>query len=264
MNVFILTDLEGISEVDSIDMMDRSTARYQEARMALMKDANTAVSACFDAGAERVFILDGHGGGGNFITEMLDPRAELISIIEMNELAKNGGFEYCVEIGSHAMAGTIGGFLDHTMNSKKWFEYSINGTPFGEVERHALFFSAYGIKIVFVSGDDAVCNEAGRFIKGITAVAVKKAEKRNTATTYDAEVSRKRIYDGVISALASPEKIEFIEYSMPLNIKLTLYRTDMCEEIIEKLSDNSNVTRLDARTLFKTIEKLTNYNDLGF
>ncbi len=263
MNVFILSDVEGVTELDCIEKIDRESPLYKDTRAALMKDVNTAVAACFDSGAENVYVLDGHAGGGNFIEGELDSRACQINIVEMNSFAKAGKFDYCIELGAHAMAGTLGGFLDHTQNSRKWFEYSVNGIPMGEVEKHAVFFSEYGVKTVFVSGDEAVCREVRSFLPGVSTVAVKNASERNKAELYGAEESRKKIYDGIKKALSEPEKTEFIEYKKPIVVRLTLYRTDMCEDILA-VSNDKNVKRLDARTLEKTIAGAENYADLAF
>ncbi len=41
-------------------------------------------------------------------------------------------------IGAHAMAGTTNGFLDHTMSSRSWYEYRVNGRLTGEQGMWAL------------------------------------------------------------------------------------------------------------------------------
>ena len=70
MKVFIETDLEGISGVSTAEMVAGSD-RYALER--LMADTDAAVRGALDAGAERVFVLDGHGGGRNFLPGLLDP-----------------------------------------------------------------------------------------------------------------------------------------------------------------------------------------------
>ena len=79
MHVIIVTDLEGISGVDSIEMIPEKNEGYRRACEYLMADTNAAVDGAFLGGATKVTVLDGHGGGRNFIDGMLDPRAEIIS-----------------------------------------------------------------------------------------------------------------------------------------------------------------------------------------
>ncbi len=76
MKIYIHTDLEGVSGIENIEMMARDHARHREAEENLMADLNAAVDGAFEGGAEHVTVLDSHGGGRNFILDMLDKRAE--------------------------------------------------------------------------------------------------------------------------------------------------------------------------------------------
>ncbi len=127
MNVFIFTDLEGISGVTDIDFMDKSDEKYGLACALLCKSINLAVSACIDAGADKVYYIDGHAGGGNVHEDAIDKRAKKCSLSDWETLVASGNIDCQIELGSHARAGTIGGFLDHTVNSKQWFCHSVNG-----------------------------------------------------------------------------------------------------------------------------------------
>jgi len=117
MRIYIHTDLEGISGVDCIEMIARDHERHREGLENLMHDLNAAIDGAFAGGAEHVTVLDSHGGGGNFILDMLDPRAE-------NDTKPNGKWWGIMDesyhgtffIGAHAMAGTMNGFLDHTQS----------------------------------------------------------------------------------------------------------------------------------------------------
>ena len=146
MKVFIETDLEGISGVSRAEMVADSH-RYALER--LMADTNAAVRGAIDAGAERVFVLDGHGGGKNFIPGLLDPRAEQTGIDRVKEA------DLCFIIGMHAMAGTQNAFLDHTQSSVSWHHYRVNGRRYGECGQLAAYAGAYGIPLGMVSGDFA-------------------------------------------------------------------------------------------------------------
>ncbi len=121
MKIYIHTDLEGISGIDSIDIMSREHERHRGARENLMLDVNAAVDGAIAGGADHVTVLDSHGGGGNFILDMLDKRAE-------NDTKPNKkwwgildeSYDATFFIGAHAMAGTMNGFLDHTQSSLTW------------------------------------------------------------------------------------------------------------------------------------------------
>ena len=63
MHIYIITDLEGISAVDSIDMMDENSEGYKLACERLMSDTNAAIEGAFAGGADKVYVVDGHGSG---------------------------------------------------------------------------------------------------------------------------------------------------------------------------------------------------------
>ena len=120
MKVFLLTDLEGIARVESDGDMNRDTPRFREVCAHLEHTLNLAIDACFRNGADTVYYLDGHGGGGNILPENIDPRAiRCENVHRWSEMARQRAFDCQIELGSHARAGTIGGFLDHTISSRE-------------------------------------------------------------------------------------------------------------------------------------------------
>ena len=116
MNIFIMTDLEGISGVDSIDAVEAAAGSElnRAACENLMRDANAAIAGFFDGGATRVYIADGHGTGKNFIFEMLDPRAEVLTVAEWSKAVVAGEIDAYAEIGMHAMGATPCSIIPHS------------------------------------------------------------------------------------------------------------------------------------------------------
>ena len=262
MNVFILTDLEGISGVTSIDDMERGTKEYERACRCLEHSLNVCAEAVLAAGADNIYYLDGHGGGGNINPDNIVDFCKRVDIVGWQELAMRGKIDCQIELGSHARAGTVGGFLDHTLTSRAWFSYKIGDKEYSEVGIHAAFLGLYDIPVVLVSGDEVACKQAGEYIDGVFTAPVKVASVRNIAHDYDGadEILR----DGVKRALAGYKSIKPHKIALPTDITLTLYRTDMCEEILE--STRFDVERLDARTIRKriTAENLKTYSDFKF
>lgn len=257
MNVFIMTDLEGITNVNSITAITDKDD-YRLACEELMKDVNAAVDGYFDAGAERVFVFDGHGAGVNFIKEMLDPRAEQLSIENWQSVIINKEVDICAEIGLHAMAGTINGFLDHTQTSLKWFSYHVNSQPRGEVFQGAAFYGAYDIPMVMVSGDVAACKEARELLGDIAIAPVKEGVGRNKAVSLPTEEARKMIYDAAKASVDLKDKIKPYKLALPATVEITFTRSDYCESYLEK----KEAERIDARTIRKTVDKIVNYHDI--
>ena len=56
----------------NIDFMDKTNEKYALACELLCKSINLAVCACIDAGADKVYYIDGHAGGGNIREDAID------------------------------------------------------------------------------------------------------------------------------------------------------------------------------------------------
>ena len=260
MNVFVLTDFEGIPGVTDIDFIDRTGEKYRLGCRLLEKSINLVTQTCLDFGAEKVFYLDGHGGGGNVSCENIHPSAQCCSFDELEALLQSGDIDCVIELGSHARAGTIGGFLDHTISSKQWFSHRVNGIEMSELSMHALLFGAYGVPIAACIGDEAACVQAKEYIPEIITGAVKSAETRNIAHPY--ENTDAIIVDAVRTALESYKSIPPYKAQLPATVELTFYRTDFCESTLAKCGPE--VERVDARTLRKRVSEIKMYRDLKF
>ena len=259
MRIYIITDLEGISGVDSIDMMDVNSNGYKLACERLMSDTNAAIEGAFAGGADKVYVVDGHGSGQNFIKEKLHPDA--VQVLA-RDFVKADISSYDADaffaIGAHAMVGTENAFLDHTQYSIKWFDYKINGKSFGELGQQAITFGLSDIPLVMVSGDAAACNEAKELSPNVKTACIKTAKGRNKAECISAEKAYEAIFNAAKEAVLSlkdcnPYKIEF-----PVELELTLSRNDYCDEIMEE----SPTVKRCGRTVYKKLEKIRNYHDL--
>lgn len=260
MNVFLLTDVEGVAGVTDIDFMDRAGEKYPIAREALCKSINLAVSACFEAGADTVYYLDGHGGGGNVYAEKIDPRAIKCDLPTWEALLRDGKIDCQIELGAHARAGTIGGFLDHTISSREWFCHRVNGLEMSELSLHALVCGAYGVPVVACIGDEVACAQAREYIPAIFTGAVKKAERRNVAV--DHANANEILTSTVKEALKHYRTVKPYRLAAPYVVELTFYRTDMCEAALAGCKEF--VERVDARTLRKCVDRIGCYRDLKF
>ncbi len=251
MKIYIHTDLEGISGIDNIDIMARDHIRHREALENLMLDLNAAVDGAFAGGADHVTVLDSHGGGNNFILEMLDKRAE-------NDVKPNKKWWGILDetynatffIGAHAMAGTINGFLDHTQSSLTWFNYSVNRRKMGELGQWAMVAGAFGVPLVMVSGDEAACVEAKQFFNPVETAVVKYGIGRNRAKLVDPEEARARIRESARRAISIIKDARPFVLSKPMEIIVEYTRSDYCDSV----AFTRNVERIDART----VRKLTN------
>ena len=260
MNVMLLTDVEGIAGVTDIAQMDRTAPLYESTREALIHSINLAVETAFEAGADSVYYLDGHAGGGNVYEAQVDARAVKVTISEWETLLSEGNIDCQIEIGCHARAGTIGGFLDHTLSSKAFFSHRVNGVEMSELALHALICGAYNVPIVACTGDEVACKQAREYIPEIYTGAVKWATERNKATDY--ENADNILVSTVKTALDHYQDVPPYKVAQPATIELTYYRTDWCESAYKNCHDD--VERVDARTLRRCVNAITHYAQLKF
>ena len=256
MKALLMTDLEGITGVDSIDMIFDQGEGYRKACKNLMRDVNAAAGGLFDAGLDEVFVVDGHGGGANFLPELLDPRVTWLKT-GWEDVIRDRAVDFYGEVGLHAMAGTPNAFLDHTQNSREWFSYEIHGRPSGERAQGAGFAGVYGIPTLLVTGDYAVCEEAKYLLGDIAVAAVKRAVGRNRAVSLPEEEAHARIREAAVRAAGLVGTIRPYRIHMPAELTFVFQRTDYCEN-----HQNDRNERVGPRTLKKCLEKIETYLDL--
>ena len=260
MKVIIMTDLEGISGVDRIEMIDEQTPGYQQARTLLMADVNAAVAGAADAGASEILVIDGHGSGKNMIDGQLDPRAVLCESIAAPGLL-DGACAY-LEVGCHARAGTLNAFLDHTQSSRSWFNYWINGELAGEIAQGAAFCGSRGVPFVMVSGDEAACVEARALLGDrIVCACVKRGLGRNRAECIEPAQAQALIRKAAEQGVRRAAEIPPYQIKLPADIRVELYRSDYCDELA---AQHPEAARIGARCLAKTVTSIETYRDLLF
>ena len=245
MKIYIVTDLEGISGINSMEMMQTDSPQYDYCLQRLMADTNAAIEGAFTGGADEVIVWDGHSKGTNFLPGLLDSRALKAEGKFVETL--DDSFDAVMFVGTHAMAGTLNGFLDHTQNSKKWYNYYVNGRKTGEIGQWGIIAGHYDIPVIMVSGDQAACVEARQFLGNIECAIVKYGIGRNKAVLINEEEALERIREAARKSISQIGKVRTYKPLLPLDIRLELYRSDYCDE----LSTIKGVERIDARTVRK-------------
>jgi len=223
MNIFVMADMEGISGICQSSQVKQECEPYQNARRYLTLDVNACVNGCFAGGANKVVVRDAHGSGYNFIWEELDFRAEYIQgagFVERMPDIKS--FDGLILLGYHAMAGTSQAILEHTMNSKSWQNFWMNGKKCGEIAIDAGIAGDHGVPTIMVSGDDKTCKEACQFIKGVVTVQVKKGLDVEGGILLSKEQAHKFIRAGAAKAVKVCKKIKPYKVQSPVTMRLEL------------------------------------------
>ncbi|HID11938.1 MAG TPA: hypothetical protein EYP17_11660 [Candidatus Latescibacteria bacterium] len=253
MKVYIVTDLEGISGVCLFEQTrEKVPPLYEEARLLLTREANAAVQGCLDAGAEEVVVLDGHGGGFNFVPEEMHPEAYFITgpvrphpLVGLDE-----GFDAVLCVGFHAKLGTRDGVLHHTQSSKAESRYWYNGIEMGEIGQVALMAGAYGVPVAMVAGDLAACREARELLgDGILTVAVKEGYSRHCAKMLPPERAREEIREAAREAAERASSLKPFTLPLPIEGKLVFGKGEYADKFNPK-----RARKVDERTFIATFQ----------
>lgn len=258
MIVWICTDMEGLSGVDNWNQCydpDDNSSDYRHGLVQLNMDVNAAVAGCFDAGATSVRVADGHGRNNNrgFIDGLIDPRIEKVWISRYDPLrmeSLNETVDCVAMIGQHSMAGTIGGFIDHTQVPKILCSYKINGVKYGEMGQFALYAGYYGIPLVYVSGDEALCGEAKSQFPWTVSTPTKKGLGWAHCELYSPDRVRDNIRRDIAAAVKSFAEARVWQPEPPINIEVEWAYS----EFADNYEQIPGVRRIDAHTVAWTID----------
>jgi D-amino peptidase len=207
MKIYVVTDLEGVAGVYQWENRDDVTRENLERRERQRRWSADEVNAMVDGfqagGATDVWINDGHGAGYTLDIERVRPGVWI----------EHGGSRpmYCTgldsscaalgSIGTHAMGGTPGGQMAHTMGKEIRF-YSLNGVKVGETGYQAFLAGFFGVPYVFCAGDLAACREMEELCPGCVTVPVKIGLGLTSSLTVTPAKAQEMIREGAQEAMS--------------------------------------------------------------
>ena len=224
MKVFISADMEGIAGVVDGSQTSSANRDYGIGRRLMLAEVNAAIAGAFDAGATEVHVADSHGSMTNLPPDEIDRRAVLITGSPRAYGMMHGldqTFTAVVFIGYHAQASTVDGVIDHTYNGQLK-SVKLNGKEVGEYGLNAALAGHYGVPVVFISGDRAVCEQARAFIPGVDALEVKEGIGPTAARTMHPLEAREKINAGVRAALMKRIARQPVTLSKPVTLEIEL------------------------------------------
>ena len=177
MKVYISADLEGITGVTHWDEADRLKSDYTEFREQMTAEVSAACEGALQAGAAEIWIKDAHASARNLIAAKLPKQTHLIRgwsghpfsmVQELDE-----SFDAMLMVGYHSRAGSSANPLAHTISGKP-ANLTINGHHASELLIHAYTAAYVNVPLVFISGDEGICEEALLLVPPITTLAVKR------------------------------------------------------------------------------------------
>jgi D-amino peptidase len=226
MKIYLSADIEGVTGVNNWNEADLVKADYAPFREQMTAEVAAACEGALAAGATEIWVKDAHDSGRNLIAARLPREVRLIRgwsghpFGMMQEL--DGTFQAVVLIGYHSRAGANTSPLAHTMTG------GIHLMTINEREASEFLISAYTASyhhapVVFVSGDQGLCDEITAFNPKIGTVAVKRGVGDSTISIHPQEAVEK-IRAGVTQALQSNPAERQI--AMPERFKVELTYQD--------------------------------------
>ena len=245
--VYIFADMEGATGITC-----RPQILNGEGAARMTEDINVCIAACFEAGATKVVVRDGHSSGKNVDPAKIDPRAELIQGATPYERFKNiEGSEAIIFLGYHAMSLTPNAILAHTYSSQNVQARYLNGREVGEIGIDASIAAEHKVPVVMVQGADDACREAREWIPGVVTCQSKKSITTQSGKCLSPEKSHKLLARKTKEALAKRHKIALLRPEYPVVIRTErvakgsvrtfdpAYVRNPNPEIVEKTSPDS-------------------------
>ncbi|HET8752532.1 MAG TPA: M55 family metallopeptidase [Gaiellaceae bacterium] len=238
MRVHVISDMEGVGGIVKGAQTGGDSPLYQEGRVLYTEEINAAVRGAQAAGATEILVMDNHGAGGPYsfnslVPDLLEPGCEYVVQQEWTEYTGflEAGCDAALLVGMHAMAGTPDGVLSHTVSGQAWRSLRFNGRLVGETGINAALCGHWGVPVVLVTGDRAVCKEARELLgEGLTTVEVKEGIGRFSARMKTPRHARELIEEGARQALSDLGAVAPYDPGRPCEIEVEFITPDRLQE----------------------------------
>jgi D-amino peptidase len=251
MRIYISADMEGVAGITAQEQTDPvGQPEYAYSCKLMTGEVRAACEGAQDAGATSILVNDSHWDMRNIIHEELPPDVRLIrgtvKPLSMNQ-GIEAGFDYAAYVGYHAAGGTRDAVLDHTYTDVTLYEVRVNGERCSEARINAAVAGAYGVPVVFLSGDHNACADAKSFLPWAETVEVKQAIGRYAAASLSPEQARTAIRAGIAKGIRTARSSGARPYAFqpPISMELTFTYTSKAD--VASLLPGSE--RISARTV---------------
>ncbi len=228
--IFIDTDLEGVSGVFKFSQTrEKDTPANIQACEYFMGDLAAVIRGLRDGGATEIIVNDGHGTQA-ILPHLMEPGAKYVTGLPRpmgNRWSLDDSCAGLVLFGYHAMNGTPDGVLHHTQSSMTEKKFWYDNVECGELVQTAAVAGHYGVPPILVTGDEATCREAVRFLGNeIVTVATKQGLAREAAVLYPFAETRKALYEGAKKAMTALPRCKPFVMKPPIQVKMQYLEKD--------------------------------------
>lgn len=266
--ILLALDLEGVNNVVGEPYIGllRETEQWEIARRQAALEINAAAEALYAAGAAEVALWDNHGANHNVDPADLDPRIHLLDPERHPRMQfAKGAYDCICYFGYHAMEGTLGGVLAHTMSSKLVQHYKLNGKYIGEIDMDAYIAASMEIPSCFFAGGDIACRQAKRAVPEIVTVVTKQELARNEAVFRDNQELFSDIKEKIVQAVSAEHSYRTLTF--PAVMEKSFKRMEDAAKYLTKLRERGIDSRhpddeqlgKDAHTVVSTVHNIEEF-----
>jgi D-amino peptidase len=203
MKVYISADIEGVTGTVARDEIGSSGKDYGAFREQMTAEVAAACEGALSAGADEVWVKDAHATGRNLLPAKLPREAKLIRGWRGHPFLMVEGldesFDALMMVGFHSRAGSDANPLAHTVSGSA-LEIRINDRYASEMLMHTYAAATVSVPLVFLSGDQGLCDEVASLNANIGTVAVKEGIGESTINIHP-ELAVEQIREGAQAAL---------------------------------------------------------------
>ncbi len=228
MKIHISADIEGVTGVTVADETNKDHKDFVPFAEQMTKEVVAACDGALEAGATDILVKDAHWSARNIIAHMLPREARLLRGWSGHPQSMVDGldetFAASMFIGYHSRAGSAGNPLAHTQVGPTIQEILINETPTSEFRIAAYTSNMHGVPTAFLSGDEALCQEAKDYCDGMGTFATFKGRGLSTESRHPEQACediRKGVHEVLSGDLTkllrtNPDRYKVrIEYKLP-------------------------------------------------
>lgn len=252
MKAYILCDFEGTTGTVS---WDEENSLGPEA---MVGDLNATIEGLRQGGFTEFVARDYHAGGRTIPLAAVDPAATLIrGKSTPYPYGLGPDFDAMCFVGAHTMQGVATGVMGHTMNGEI-YELRLNAKLIGEVGGFAYLMGHFDVPMIFVSGDEAVCDEAKAIIGDVETAATKIGLTRNCAECLHPTVSRQRITEAAMRAAKRIGDFKPLKAELPCVLEVTYRNADAADRVFETCEGeriSGRTVRIVAKTALEAFKR---------
>ncbi|MDH2909846.1 MAG: M55 family metallopeptidase [Candidatus Eremiobacteraeota bacterium] len=179
MKLYISCDMEGTAGLCSWEQCDpNNTTEYPIYRRLMSREVRAAIEGARAAEPCDVLVNDAHSRMHNLLFDELPSDIRVLSgYRKALSMVQGGdeGFDGAFFTGYHAGIGVERAVLAHTYSPNVLYGVRINGVECDETLLNAAYLGEFGVPVLLLTGDEALCTSARKHLPWVRCAQVKRS-----------------------------------------------------------------------------------------